>query len=92
MGANVIKIEDTGAGDYARTLGAKANAWLFLLVNRNKRALRLDLKQAAGREALLELKSDAAEEAVVGQGVGVIFVQKVTAATPVVAQGVTHKP
>ncbi len=57
MGADVIKIEDTGVGDYARTLGAssKSHAWLFLLVNRNKRALRLDLKQAAGREVLLEL-------------------------------------
>jgi crotonobetainyl-CoA:carnitine CoA-transferase CaiB-like acyl-CoA transferase len=57
MGANVIKIEDPVVGDYARTLGAKANtnAWLFLLVNRNKRGLRLDLKQSAGREIFLTL-------------------------------------
>lgn len=57
MGADVIKIEDTGIGDYARTLGhkAKANAWLFLLVNRNKRALQLDLKQVAGRDVFLDL-------------------------------------
>ncbi len=57
MGANVIKIEDPNVGDYARTLGAKANAnaWLFLLVNRNKRGLRLDLKQSAGREIFLTL-------------------------------------
>jgi len=61
LGADVIKIEDTGAGDYARTLGAgaKTHAWLFLLVNRNKRALRLDLKQAAGREVFLELANQA---------------------------------
>ena len=57
LGADVIKIEDPGVGDYARTLGAgaKSHAWLFLLVNRNKRALCLDLKQAAGREVFLEL-------------------------------------
>jgi crotonobetainyl-CoA:carnitine CoA-transferase CaiB-like acyl-CoA transferase len=61
MGADVIKIKDTGVGDYARTLGAssKSHAWLFLLVNRNKRALRLDLKQAAGREVFLELARQA---------------------------------
>ncbi|MEE4376958.1 MAG: CaiB/BaiF CoA-transferase family protein [Candidatus Competibacteraceae bacterium] len=57
MGADVIKIEDPGVGDYARVLGDKSghNAWLFLLVNRNKRALRLDLKQAAGQQAFLDL-------------------------------------
>ena len=57
LGADVIKIEDTGVGDYARTLGgaAKTHAWLFLLVNRNKRALRLDLKKGEGREVFLEL-------------------------------------
>jgi alpha-methylacyl-CoA racemase len=57
MGADVIKIEDPGAGDYARNLGhkAKCNAWLFLLINRNKRALRLDLKQVVGQEVFLDL-------------------------------------
>jgi crotonobetainyl-CoA:carnitine CoA-transferase CaiB-like acyl-CoA transferase len=57
LGADVIKIEDPGVGDYARTLGARTrtNAWLFLLVNRNKRSLRLDLKPPAGREVLLRL-------------------------------------
>ncbi|NJN45569.1 MAG: CoA transferase [Candidatus Competibacteraceae bacterium] len=61
MGADVIKIEDPGAGDYARVLGDKSghNAWLFLLVNRNKRALRLDLKQPAGRQAFLDLAQQA---------------------------------
>lgn len=48
LGADVIKVEDTGAGDYApRTMRA--------LVNRNKRAVRLDLKHPAGRDALLAL-------------------------------------
>jgi len=41
LGADVIKIEDTGAGDYAA-------AALRTLVQRNKRALRVDLKQPEG--------------------------------------------
>ncbi|MBI2313497.1 MAG: CoA transferase [Betaproteobacteria bacterium] len=61
MGADVIKIEDTGAGDYARTMGKVRvkNAGLFLAANRNKRALRLDLKQAEGREVFLRLARNA---------------------------------
>lgn len=67
LGAEVIKIEDTGAGDYARTLGpgaVEANAAgrdspLFRLANRNKKSLRLDLKQAAGVDVLLRLAADA---------------------------------
>ena len=58
MGADVIKIEDTGAGDYARTLmgaGSGGMSEYFRVLNRNKRGLRLDLKQAAGREAFLRL-------------------------------------
>ncbi len=61
LGADVIKIEDTGAGDYARTLGAEAGktAPVFLAINRNKRALRLDLKNPAGVEIFLKLAKDA---------------------------------
>lgn len=61
MGADVIKIEDTGAGDYARTLGAKpgTTAPVFLAINRNKRAMRLDLKQARGVEVFLRLVKSA---------------------------------
>jgi alpha-methylacyl-CoA racemase len=57
MGADVIKVEDPHVGDYARVLGVKAKtqAWLFLLVNRNKRSLRLDLKHRAGQEVFMEL-------------------------------------
>lgn len=54
LGADVIKIEDTGAGDYARAMGPRnaarageASAF-FRLVNRNKRGMRLDLKQPDG--------------------------------------------
>jgi len=54
MGADVIKIEDTQAGDYARAMSV-----LFRLVNRNKRAIRLDLKRPQGREVFLRLAKDA---------------------------------
>ena len=66
LGAEVIKIEDTGAGDYARAMGPGARApggngdsLFFRLVNRNKKSLRLDLKQAAGVEVFLRLAQDA---------------------------------
>lgn len=63
LGAEVIKIEDTGAGDYARTMGLGAapgeDSYFFRIVNRNKRGLRLDLKQAAGVEVFLRLARDA---------------------------------
>lgn len=57
LGADVVKIEDTGAGDYARGLGRRrdGDSVQFGLVNRNKRAMQLDLKQEAGREVFLRL-------------------------------------
>ncbi len=56
-GADVIKVEDTGAGDYARTMGAMGGdtSWFYQVVNRNKRSLRLDLKQAEGRALFMRL-------------------------------------
>lgn len=48
LGADVIKIEDTGAGDYA-------SAGVRQLVNAGKRSLRLDLKQPAGLAVLQRL-------------------------------------
>ena len=67
LGAEVIKIEDTGAGDYARAMGPGERAaggkggdsLFFRLVNRNKKSLRLDLKQAAGVEVFMRLAQDA---------------------------------
>jgi crotonobetainyl-CoA:carnitine CoA-transferase CaiB-like acyl-CoA transferase len=61
LGADVIKVEDTGAGDYARTMGdgPDGTSWFFRAVNRNKRGLRLDLKQEAGRAALKRLVAGA---------------------------------
>ncbi len=65
LGAEVIKIEDTGAGDYARTMGPdgpgqssadkSGDSLFFRMVNRNKKSLRLDLKQAAGVEVFMRL-------------------------------------
>jgi len=57
LGAEVIKIEDPGAGDYARVMGAMdgAMSYFFKLVNRNKKSLVLDLKDDADRQVLLRL-------------------------------------
>ena len=61
MGADVVKIEDTEAGDYARAMGpARGRSSVFFqLINRNKRAIRLDLKRPQGREVLLRLAKGA---------------------------------
>jgi alpha-methylacyl-CoA racemase len=73
MGAEVIKIEDTGAGDPARALGAAkaSDSALFLAVNRNKRALALDLKRPEGREVFLRL-TERADAIVEGFRPGVV--------------------
>jgi crotonobetainyl-CoA:carnitine CoA-transferase CaiB-like acyl-CoA transferase len=57
MGADVIKIEPPN-GDSNRQLGASRHpgmAALYLTCNRNKRSVVLDVKQPAGREAVLDL-------------------------------------
>ena len=66
FGADVIKVEDTGMGDYIRWSppyydGAEqtARSALFLALNRGKRSIRVDLKTEAGKEVLLRLARDA---------------------------------
>src|SRR4051794_19647294 len=62
LGAEVLKVEDTGMGDYVRWAEPKyegaaesAGSALFLSLNRGKRSIRLNLKEERGREVLLKL-------------------------------------
>jgi alpha-methylacyl-CoA racemase len=65
FGAEVLKVEDTGMGDYIRwsppyyggdeQQGLGTRSALYLALNRGKRSIRLDLKSEAGREAFLRL-------------------------------------
>ena len=62
FGAEVLKVEDTGMGDYIRWsppfyegVDESAKSALFLALNRGKRSIRLDLKSGGGKEALLRL-------------------------------------
>src|SRR5581483_7122014 len=60
LGAEVIKVEDTGAGDYARSLGStRTPSAFYTIVNRGKRSIALDLKQSPGREAFMALAATA---------------------------------
>ena len=66
FGADVIKVEDTGMGDYVRWApphyqgpDQTARSALFLALNRGKRSIRLDLKSEGGKEVLLRLARDA---------------------------------
>jgi alpha-methylacyl-CoA racemase len=65
LGAEVVKVEDTGMGDYVRWAppyyeGAEdsAKSALYLSLNRGKRSVRIDLKSEGGREVLLRLARD----------------------------------
>jgi alpha-methylacyl-CoA racemase len=66
FGADVLKIEDTGAGDYMRWAAPgyegvepSARSAMFLALNRNKRSIRLDLKDERGRDVFLALVREA---------------------------------
>ncbi|HEV8310824.1 MAG TPA: CaiB/BaiF CoA-transferase family protein [Methylomirabilota bacterium] len=63
LGAEVIKVEEPGLGDYAR---ASAPHWgqsgigaYFLLLNRNKKSIALNLKSDAGKEVFRRLAATA---------------------------------
>ena len=68
LGADVLKVEDTGVGDYIRwappyygseeeqALGTRSA--LYLSLNRGKRSIRLNLKAQQGRDALLRLAGE----------------------------------
>jgi formyl-CoA transferase len=58
LGADVIKVEQPGAGDDTRRWGppwAGTESAYYLCVNRNKRSITLDLKSDEGKEILTSL-------------------------------------
>jgi crotonobetainyl-CoA:carnitine CoA-transferase CaiB-like acyl-CoA transferase len=62
MGADVIKVEKIPGGDDARRMAPPTIAGesaAFLMMNRNKRGIALDLKTKAGRAVLSRLLQDA---------------------------------
>jgi crotonobetainyl-CoA:carnitine CoA-transferase CaiB-like acyl-CoA transferase len=62
LGADVIKIERPGSGDYLRELGDRItsqNSIFHLLLNRNKRSIELDLRVDEGRAVFFELLREA---------------------------------
>lgn len=63
LGADVIKIEAPGHGDHARSWGPPVHgaAPVFHAMNREKRGMALDLREANAREALAHLISERAD-------------------------------
>ena len=62
MGADVIKIERIPIGDDSRqmlTPSIKGESAAFMMMNRNKRGLALDLKKPEGQEVLKRLATNA---------------------------------
>lgn len=54
LGADVVKVEDTGAGDYLRAFGRS-----FDVINRDKRSIVIDLKRPEGVAAFRRLAKSA---------------------------------
>jgi crotonobetainyl-CoA:carnitine CoA-transferase CaiB-like acyl-CoA transferase len=61
LGAEVVKIEEPGKGDYSRWEEPflDSNSYYFLALNRNKKSIRLDLKKKEGQEIFYKLAADA---------------------------------
>jgi crotonobetainyl-CoA:carnitine CoA-transferase CaiB-like acyl-CoA transferase len=61
FGADVIKIERPGTGDWSRSWGPYLDgvSLPFASLNRNKRSLSVDVKSAAGRQIVLKLAQTA---------------------------------
>ena len=59
LGAEVIKIEEPGTGDFTRTTAAEASlkgiSAYFLSINRSKKSVTLDLKKEKGRKVFYEM-------------------------------------
>jgi crotonobetainyl-CoA:carnitine CoA-transferase CaiB-like acyl-CoA transferase len=66
FGADVIKVEDMGRGDYARwihpmicdTMVEETISAYFMVLNRNKKSIRLNLKAPEGKEIFLKLAGE----------------------------------
>ncbi len=61
LGADVLKVEEPGRGDYQRSFPpmGKADSGTFLLCNRNKRSMTLNLKHEEGKRIFRELAAQA---------------------------------
>ncbi|MDR1731604.1 MAG: CoA transferase [Synergistaceae bacterium] len=61
FGAEVIKVEQPGEGDYARGYEPMRGdrGYRFLIINRNKKSLTLDLKKPEGKEIFRKLARNA---------------------------------
>lgn len=61
LGAEIIKIEEPGRGDYLRDFPPKQkeDSAFFLAVNRNKKSMTLNLRSARGKEIFFELVKNA---------------------------------
>jgi crotonobetainyl-CoA:carnitine CoA-transferase CaiB-like acyl-CoA transferase len=62
MGADVIKVEKTGGGDDTRRQlppDINGESAAYMMMNRNKRGIVLDLKQDAGKDVLRRMVRDA---------------------------------
>ncbi len=62
MGADVIKVEKIGGGDDSRRMlppDVNGESAAFMMVNRNKRGIALDLKQEGGKQVLRRLIHEA---------------------------------
>lgn len=59
LGAEVLKIEEPGFGDYIRWVPPliQGKSYRFLILNRNKKSVTLDLKAPEGRDIFLKLVS-----------------------------------
>ena len=61
FGAEVIKVEQPGEGDYARGYHPVVNGmgYRYIMLNRNKKSLSLDLKTTEGKEIFYQLVKNA---------------------------------
>ena len=57
LGAEIVKIENPDGGDFSRQVGPFANglSTYFLSINRGKKSVAVDLKNAGGRQLVLDL-------------------------------------